>query len=46
VTPKDVLQWQTSTLLGDFALDADWRQTGHRITTIEWRDGNMQHVPS
>ena len=44
LTPKDVLQWQTSTLLGDFALDADWRQTGHRITTIQWQEGNMCHV--
>jgi branched-chain amino acid transport system substrate-binding protein len=33
--------WQTSTLLGDFALDANWRQVGHRMTTIEWRDGRM-----
>lgn len=33
--------WRTSTLLGDFALDASWRQVGHRMTTIVWRDGRM-----
>ena len=25
----DVLAWRTSTLLGDFALDGDWRQVGY-----------------
>jgi ABC-type branched-subunit amino acid transport system substrate-binding protein len=33
--------WRTSTLLGDFALDEAWRQVGHRVTTIRWRDGRM-----
>jgi len=37
----DVLRWRTSTLLGEFALDADWRQIGHRITTIRWEGGRM-----
>jgi len=46
LTPDDVPQWQTSTLLGDFALDPDWRQTGHRITTVQWRNGNMQRLRS
>jgi ABC-type branched-subunit amino acid transport system substrate-binding protein len=36
-----VAQWTTSTLLGDFALDAGWRQVGHRVTTVRWRDGRM-----
>jgi branched-chain amino acid transport system substrate-binding protein len=33
--------WRTSTLLGHFELDADWRQVGHRMTTVEWRGGRM-----
>jgi nitroreductase len=33
--------WRTSTLLGDFTLDASWSQVGHRVTTIRWRDGRM-----
>ncbi len=41
MTASDVLLWRTSTLLGEFALDADWRQVGHRITTIRWEDGRM-----
>ena len=44
LTREDVVRWQTSTLLGDFALDVDWRQTGHRITTIQWQNGRMQRV--
>jgi ABC-type branched-subunit amino acid transport system substrate-binding protein len=44
LTPDDVQQWRTSTLLGDFALDSDWRQTGHRVTAIEWRNGRMQPI--
>ena len=46
LTPVDLPRWQTSTLLGDFAIDADWRQTGHRMTTIEWRNGEMQRLRS
>ncbi|HYT26478.1 MAG TPA: ABC transporter substrate-binding protein [Actinomycetota bacterium] len=34
-------QWTTSTLLGDFALDAAWRQVGHRVTTVRWQGGRM-----
>ncbi len=37
----DLPGWRTSTLLGDFALDGSWRQVGHRVTTIRWRDGRM-----
>jgi ABC-type branched-subunit amino acid transport system substrate-binding protein len=40
----DLLRWQTSTLLGDFALDAAWRQVGHRITTVRWLDGRMVSI--
>jgi branched-chain amino acid transport system substrate-binding protein len=46
LTTDDLPQWRTSTLLGDFALDPDWRQIGHRITTIQWRNGNMQPIGS
>jgi ABC-type branched-subunit amino acid transport system substrate-binding protein len=38
---EDLVKWETSTLLGDFALDAAWRQVGHRITTVRWLDGRM-----
>jgi ABC-type branched-subunit amino acid transport system substrate-binding protein len=44
--PDDVPRGRTSTLLGDFALDPDWRQTGHRITTVQWRNGRMQPIRS
>lgn len=37
----DLPDWTTSTLLGGFALDREWRQVGHRMTTIRWRDGRM-----
>ncbi|MGH8887234.1 MAG: ABC transporter substrate-binding protein [Egibacteraceae bacterium] len=38
---EDVPKWETSTLLGDFALDAAWRQVGLRVTTIRWKGGRM-----
>jgi branched-chain amino acid transport system substrate-binding protein len=38
---EDVLNWASSTLLGDFALDAAWRQIGHRVTTVRWLGGRM-----
>jgi branched-chain amino acid transport system substrate-binding protein len=38
---EDVSKWTTSTLLGDFALDAAWRQVGHRVTTVCWQGGRM-----
>jgi ABC-type branched-subunit amino acid transport system substrate-binding protein len=41
LTAEDVQHWETSTLLGDFALDAAWRQIGHRVTTIRWEHGRM-----
>jgi ABC-type branched-subunit amino acid transport system substrate-binding protein len=41
---KDVPQWTTSTLFGDFALDAAWRQVGHRVMTIRWQGGHMAPI--
>jgi len=41
LSAEGVRQWRTSTLLGDFALDEEWRQVGHRMTTIRWQDGRM-----
>ena len=38
---EDLPGWATSTLIGDFTLDARWRQVGHRVTTIQWRDSHM-----
>jgi ABC-type branched-subunit amino acid transport system substrate-binding protein len=37
----DITQWTTSTLLGDFQPGSDWRQVGHHITTVRWRDGQL-----
>lgn len=36
-----VVQWETSTLLGRFRLDPSWRQVGHHITTVYWKDGQL-----
>jgi len=36
---KDVPQWETSTLLGNFAVDDAWRQVGHRAATVSWQSG-------
>jgi ABC-type branched-subunit amino acid transport system substrate-binding protein len=41
VAAEGIPRWATSTLLGEFALDATWRQVGHRVTTIRWQDGRM-----
>jgi ABC-type branched-subunit amino acid transport system substrate-binding protein len=38
---SDLPQWTTSTFFGDFSLDPDWRQVGHRITTVRWQRGRM-----
>ena len=40
----DVPNWTTSSLLGRFALDASWRQTGHHVTTVRWQGGRMVPV--
>jgi branched-chain amino acid transport system substrate-binding protein len=37
----DLPQWTTSTFFGDFTLDPEWRQVGHRITTVRWQRGRM-----
>ena len=42
----EVLAWRTCTLLGDFALDEDWRQVGYSVSTIRWRDGGMAPIPA
>ncbi len=36
-----VSRWETSTLLGRFQLDAGWRQVGHHIATVRWKDGQL-----
>jgi ABC-type branched-subunit amino acid transport system substrate-binding protein len=41
---EDIPGWATSTLLGDFALDAAWRQVGHHVKIIRWQDGRMTPV--
>jgi len=41
---KDVPHWETSTLLGNFALDNGWRQVGHRVTTVRWHGGRMAPI--
>jgi ABC-type branched-subunit amino acid transport system substrate-binding protein len=43
---EDVVNWASSTLLGDFALDAAWRQIGHRVTTVRWLGGRMVPFPA
>lgn len=41
LTPDEVQSWQTSTLLGDFALDESWRQVGHKTHTVQWQKGHQ-----
>jgi branched-chain amino acid transport system substrate-binding protein len=43
---EDVVNWESSTLLGDFALDSVWRQIGHRVTTVRWLGGRMLPLPA
>jgi ABC-type branched-subunit amino acid transport system substrate-binding protein len=43
---EDVVNWASSTLLGDFALDAAWRQVGYRVTTVRWLGGRMVPLPT
>jgi branched-chain amino acid transport system substrate-binding protein len=43
---EDVVNWESSTLLGDFALDSVWRQIGHRVTTVRWLGGRMLPRPA
>ena len=44
LTAADITQWSTSTLLGGFQLDADWRQVGHRVMTVRWSHGQLARV--
>jgi len=39
--PEQVQAWQTSTLLGSFALDESWRQVGHRVHIVRWHEGHQ-----
>jgi hypothetical protein len=41
MTADDVVNWASSTLLGDFALDSAWRQSGDGVTTVRWLGGRM-----
>jgi ABC-type branched-subunit amino acid transport system substrate-binding protein len=41
LSAEDVTHWHTSTLLGSFQLDANWRQVGHHITTVRWQNGQL-----
>ena len=41
MTADEMSRWRTSTLLGQFALDATWRQVGHRVATICWEGCRM-----
>jgi hypothetical protein len=43
---EDVVNWASSTLLGDFALDSAWRQIGHHVTTVRWQGGRMAPLPT
>ena len=44
LTAEGIRGWKTSTMLGDFSLDASWRQVGHRVTTVQWQQGRMVPV--
>lgn len=39
--PDDIQRWQTSTLLGSFALDESWHQVGHTAHTVHWQEGRQ-----
>lgn len=39
-----LVQWNTTSLLGNFALDESWRQVGHSPITIEWRRGRQERA--
>jgi ABC-type branched-subunit amino acid transport system substrate-binding protein len=43
---EDIVNWASSTLLGDFALDSAWRQIGHHVTTVRWLGGRMVPLPA
>ncbi len=39
--PGEIRSWETTTLLGPFALDASWRQVGHAAITTQWHNGRQ-----
>ena len=39
--PGEIHSWETTTLLGPFALDASWRQVGHGVITTRWHNGRQ-----
>jgi branched-chain amino acid transport system substrate-binding protein len=41
LTADEVHRWQTTTLLGAFALDPSWRQVGHTPVVVQWRRGRL-----
>ena len=43
--PEDVRRWRTSTLLGPFALDEDWRQMGYVPVAVQWEGGRRVKLP-
>ncbi len=44
LSPDEIRQWHTGTLLGAFALDDQWRQTGHAVATMQWRHGQQHQI--
>jgi len=40
----EVHRWHTTTLLGAFALDSSWRQSGHTPVVVQWRHGRLDPV--
>jgi ABC-type branched-subunit amino acid transport system substrate-binding protein len=44
--PDQVRRWRTSTLLGPFALDGSWRQTGYTPLAVRWRGGRREPAPA
>lgn len=43
---EDVVNWASSTMLGDFALDSAWRQIGHHVRMVRWQGGRMVPLPA
>jgi hypothetical protein len=46
MTGEAVQKWTTSTLLGPFALDGNWKQTALEPVTVRWRAGTLERVPA
>ena len=41
LTADEVHRWQTTTLLGAFALDSSWRQVGYTPVVVHWHRGRL-----